>query len=196
MSMLVQQDVIKGIVQKKRSSRKRPKQIPWVKAKTRENEASIPPGFLPKFITVKPEPFIDELEPEAFEASKQKGNVTTRPVVHDNCYLVKAQGHSSSMADNGGSVKMEFSMTSAQMAIDIKDQSEETARVRREATESQLECSMYSKDNISKNGESSSTFEVNMIASTLEVRVARLERIVSELNAAKKLGRNTSKEDS
>ncbi|MBA0602955.1 uncharacterized protein LOC105783513 [Gossypium raimondii] len=182
-SMLVQQDVIKGIVQRKRSSRKRPRQIPWVKAKKGENEVRIPPGFLPKLITVKPELFI-ELEPEAFEVSKQKGNVTTRPVGHDNCFLVKAQGHSSSTADTGGSVKMEFSMTPGQKAIDIKDQSEETARVRREAIESEFECSMYSKDNISKNGESSSTFEVNMIASTLEVRVARLERIVSNLNAA------------
>ncbi|KAL4324154.1 hypothetical protein GQ457_11G012830 [Hibiscus cannabinus] len=92
MAMVVRQDAIKGIVQRKRSSRKRPKQIPWVKTRKGENVASIPPGFPAKFITVKPEPFIDELEPEAFEVSNQKTSVATRSLGHDNCSLTKAQG--------------------------------------------------------------------------------------------------------
>ncbi|GMJ11514.1 hypothetical protein HRI_004820600 [Hibiscus trionum] len=156
-----------------------------LKARKGENEASIPPGFPAKFITVKPEPSVNELEPEALEVSNQKVSVTTRPFGHDNCSLAKAQRLSSSGADNGRSEKMKVSMTPAQI---LEDRNEGSERVKNE-----FEFSLYSKDNTSKNGESSTFMEVNRIATRLEARVSRIERIVSELKAAQKLGRNPTK---
>ncbi|XWS27870.1 hypothetical protein CRYUN_Cryun25bG0016900 [Craigia yunnanensis] len=114
LSMVVQKDVIKGIVRGKRSSRKRPERIPWVKARKGENDARVPPGFPPKLNSVKPEPFVDEVKPEAFEVSNKKASVTTRPLSHDKCSLANAQGLSPSVADNGGFVKIELSMTPTQ----------------------------------------------------------------------------------
>ncbi|KAE8679130.1 Kinase superfamily protein isoform 1 [Hibiscus syriacus] len=185
-SMMVQQDVIKGIVQRKRNSRKRPKRIPWVKARKGENQASVPSGFPAKFIIVKPKPFVDEPETQAFEESNQKSSVTTRPSGHDNCSPDKAQGLSPSGVDNGGSVKTKFSVTPTEKAIHSEVHNEEPARLGRESTENELEFLPYSKDSISMNGESNTFMEANMIATGLEARVAGIERVVSKLKAAQK----------
>ncbi|XP_017979675.1 PREDICTED: uncharacterized protein LOC18593576 [Theobroma cacao] len=195
LSMVVYQDVMKGIVRRKRSSRKRPERIPWVKAKKGENDASVPPGFPPKLNKVKFEPFVEEVKPEAFEVSSKKASVTTRPLGRDKCSLANVQFHSPSMAHNGGFAKMELSLVPKQEVIHVKAQNEGSARVRGGANESEIGLPSFNNENISRYGESNIT-TLNMIASRLEARVARIERVVAELKAAGKFERNPIKEDS
>ncbi|XVF34034.1 hypothetical protein REPUB_Repub18cG0022300 [Reevesia pubescens] len=191
LSMVVQQDVIKGIVRRKRSSRKRPERIPWVKARKGEDDASVPPGFPPKLNEVKPEPFVDEVKPEDFEVSNKKASITSRPSSLDKGSDDNAQGFSPSVADNGGFVKMELSMTPTQKVVQINAQNGGSARVMGEANESEVEFPLYDKENTSRYGESS-TMALYMVA-RLEARVTRLEKVVSELKAAHGIERNPIK---
>ncbi|XVE80355.1 hypothetical protein DITRI_Ditri14bG0133000 [Diplodiscus trichospermus] len=195
LSVVVQKDVIMGTVRRKRSSRKRPKRIPWVKARKGENDASVPPGFHPKVNSVKPEPFVDEVKPEASEVSNMKASVcvTTRPFSHDKCCPANAQGLSPSVADNGGLVKSELSMTPTQKLIQIKAEDGGSARVMREANENGVKFPLYDKENVSRYAKSS-TIALYMKVSMLEARVARIEREVAKLKAENELERNPIKE--
>ncbi|OMO80623.1 hypothetical protein CCACVL1_12851, partial [Corchorus capsularis] len=96
LSMVVHQDVLKGIVRRKRSSRWRPKRIPWVKGKKGENEASVPPGFAPK---------LNKEENEAFQVPNNKGCATAGPFGHDKSSLASVQGLSNGEAAKIGSSK-------------------------------------------------------------------------------------------
>ncbi|XVF70592.1 hypothetical protein PTKIN_Ptkin11bG0174900 [Pterospermum kingtungense] len=187
-SMVVQKDVIKGITRRRRSSRKRPERIPWVKPRKGENDASVPPGFPPKLASVKPEPCVDEAEPEAFEVSNKDTNVTTGPLSHDKCYVTNDQELSPSVADNGGPVKIELSITPTQKVMRIETQSSGPARVIKEVakeSESEIEFPLDDKENISRYDETRA-IALDMKVSRLEARVSRIEEAFAKLKTAKR----------
>ncbi|XVF03914.1 hypothetical protein REPUB_Repub05bG0034700 [Reevesia pubescens] len=66
--MVVEKEAMKGIVQRKRSSRKRAKRILWVKARKGENDASVSPGFPPK---LNKEVAVKQLDRNGYQGNRE-----------------------------------------------------------------------------------------------------------------------------
>ncbi|GKV42611.1 hypothetical protein SLEP1_g49994 [Rubroshorea leprosula] len=198
------------IVRRKRSSRKKRKRITWASdGRKGDNDASVPVGFPPKFIRVKTEGFVEE-ENTSHETSNatplmcgvdkskglsmsDSGDSATMNGIGQRKWKKTPSISEGRKEDNDASVPPGF--LPKIIKVKTKDFDEEEKLEMRsckkhdtsnETNENEVVYQEYNKEKTGSFIEESNFASLHMMVSKLETRIARLERKVEQIKAARK----------